>query len=52
MILAAPVRIVSSPATNTTGVCTPAIVNAGAVMAIAGVLLACVFNVKCHHSSR
>jgi len=37
MILAAPVRIVSSPATNTTGVYTPAIISAGAVVEIAGV---------------
>jgi hypothetical protein len=52
MILAAPVRIVSSPATNATGVYTPAIVNAGAVIKVAGVLLAYVFKVKCHSSSR
>jgi hypothetical protein len=51
MKIAAPVRIVTSPATNVTGVYTPAMFTTGAAVNIAGVLLASIFKVKCDSSN-
>jgi len=51
MILASPVSTFTAPATYVTGVYTPAMINAGAVTNIAGVLFVGIFEVTCDLSS-